>query len=54
LAKIFTEHLQIQEESLGLVETITEELLKELYDQGVTDVLVFSPYEVETFQFGKG
>lgn len=32
---------------------ITEELLYELYDSGVTDILVFSPQEVETFNLGK-
>jgi len=34
-------------------EEITEELLRDLYDKGVTDVLVFSPQEVETFSLGK-
>jgi len=32
---------------------ISEELLRELYDKGITDLLVFSPQEVESLNLGK-
>ncbi len=38
---------------LNFVNNITEELLNELYDKGVTDLLVYSSGEVEKFFIGK-
>ncbi|MGB9793970.1 hypothetical protein [Caldisericum exile] len=39
--------------TLRFEKEITEELLHELYSKGITDLLVYSPQEVETFNLGK-
>ncbi len=36
-----------------MVGEITEKLLKELYEKGITDILIYYPTEVETFSLGK-
>ena len=39
--------------TMQFVNSITENLLVELYDKGVTDLLVYSPVEIEKFFLGK-
>ncbi len=40
-------------ESIHVERRITEELLKKLYEKGVTDILIYSEGDVETFSLGK-